>query len=837
MKRQYYSYVLLLIILHNYSSYSLADNFDLSLLVGQAALGDTSRFNEDSKISAGKQLVDIYVNSIWRGQYIIDVNHDGQHINLASKDISKLGLNLSSTVTEQAKQQQWTPIDSLVKAIHTKLDISKLKLNISVPQIAIKQSDVGYVDPEHWDHGLQAIIFSYNTNYYHYKEKKHSKKNNENFFATLNTGINVGTWQFRDESSYSYHSHGNQGWKNNTRYIYRPFSSIKSGLTAGDFYTPAALFNSIRIRGISLASEIGMLPNSSQNFVPVIRGIAQTNALVSVYQSDNLVFQENVPPGEFLFKDIQPSAGSGDLLVVIQEADGRKESFTVAYSSVPEMLKEGVYRYNILAGQAQITNTHFQPQFIQGEIYYGLSNLVTVYAGAIMNDKYRSMMLGSCWNFIFGSFSTDVTHADTELSTGNQSGQSYRISYSKYLTSTSTNLTLATYRYSTSGYYSFVDSIYAHDNYQAWNEYQTNLTKMQSTNNNISHLPLTTFDALRGFRAKNIFTVNLNQKLGNDLGSIFTSGTHRDYWNTSGSSREYQIGYANNYRNISYNVAASRIRNYNNNEEVRYYLNINVPISLFEKRANISLGSYFTDSHYQQATISMSGVTGKDDQINYTLTGTNLTGGNNLVGGNVNYKHPYSSITASYSEANNYRQSGLGARGTIVTTPSYLVFSGETGQTYTIIDAPMANNMMVNANKTTLTNKQGIVLVTNSVPYRTNTYTLTDTDKTSGADIVGNMGYVAPYKGAVSYIKLETDQRQTFIFRASLVDHNSLPFAAEVTDLRGKNVGNVGQSGVLYIRDEQLPSSLIIKLNMDGKKECVINNPIITLDKNRNLCQ
>lgn len=707
-----------------------------------------------------------------------------------------------------------------------------------MPQIAIKQSDAGYIAPEYWAHGHEAIIFSYNTNYYHYKEKKYSKTNNENFFATLNSGINLATWQFRDESSYSYYSHGNQRWKNNTRYLYRPFSRIKSGLTAGDFYTPATLFNSIRIRGISLASEIGMLPNSSQNFVPVIRGIAQTNALVSVYQNDNLVFQENVPPGEFLFKDIQPSAGSGDLLVVIQEADGRKESFTVPYSSVPEMLKEGVYRYHILAGQAQVTNTHFQPKFIQGEIHYGLSNLVTVYAGAIMNDKYRSMMLGSGWNFIFGSLSTDVTHADTDLSTGNQSGQRYRITYSKYVTLTSTNLTLATYRYSTSGYYSFIDSIYASDNYRAWNEYQTNLAKVQSANNNnISNLPLTTFDALRGFRAKNIFTVNLNQKLGNDFGSIFISGTHRDYWNANGSSREYQIGYANNYRDISYNIAASRIRNDNNNEKVRYYLNINVPISLFEKRANISLGSYFTDSHYQQTTVSMSGVTGKDAQINYTLTGTNLTVGNNLVGGNINYKHPYSSISTSYSEANNYRQGGLGARGTIIATPSYLTFSGETGQTYTIIDAPMANNMMVNANKTTLTNKQGIVLVTNSVPYRTNTYTLTDTDKTSGADIVGNMGSVAPYHGAVNYIKLETDQRQTFIFRASLVDHNSLPFAAEVTDQRGKNVGNVGQSSVLYIRGEQLPSPLIIKLNMDGKKECVIDNPIITMDKYRNFCR
>ena len=39
-----------------------------------------------------------------------------------------------------------------------------------------------------------------------------------------------------------------------------------------------------------------------------------------------------------------------------------------------------------------------------------------------------------------------------------------------------------------------------------------------------------------------------------------------------------------------------------------------------------------------------------------------------LVGANVSYRHPYSTLSASYTEANNYRQGGLGARGTVVLT-------------------------------------------------------------------------------------------------------------------------------------------------------------------------
>lgn len=835
MKKENYLYILILIGLQTYLKNAFADEFDTSLLVGESAKGDISRFYSDGQIPAGKQLADIYVNQVWKGQFDINVEDNGKQISIAQSDVPKLGLKNTPNQTDQTEDNAYVQLSSLAPNLHYQFKISELRLNITVPQVSIKQSESGYVDPSLWQHGVPAIIFAYNTNYYTYKEKKHEKRNNENFYATLNSGVNLGAWQFRDESSYRYSSHGSQKWRNNTRYVYRPISQINSGLKAGDFYTPTALFNSIRMRGIMLATEVGMLPNSSQNFVPIIRGVAQTNALVSVYQNGYLVYQENVPPGEFAFNDIQPSAGSGDLLVVIQEADGRKESFSVPYSAVPDMLKEGVSNYNILAGQAKIDNTSYQPKFIQGEYHYGLNNLVTLYSGALLSEKYYSAVIGSGWNFRFGAISADVTHAKTKLDSGDKSGQSYRLTYSKFIDATSTSLTLATYRYSTSGYYSFVDSIYSHDNYKAWQRYQDENTNQIGNNNNNSDLSLSNFDALRGSRAKNTFTVNLNQQLGDNYGSVFVSGTHRDYWNTHGSSREYQVGYANNYNDISYNVSVSRVRNYDNKEETRVYMNISVPISLFEKRANVSLGSYFTDSHYEQTAMSVSGIAGKDNQVNYTVTGTNQSGGNNVLGGNITYKHPYTTLSGSYTEANDYRQAGLGARGTLVAIPSHIALSGDTGDTYTIIDAPMADNMMVNDDKTTLTNQRGVVLVTNSTPYRANSYTLSDTENTAGAEVLGNMANISPYQGAVNYIKLETDTRQTFILRGEKTDGHSLPFGTEVVDPQQQSIGYVGQSGVLYLKSDQLPSALHVKLK--GEKECVIHQPINTMDKGKNRCQ
>lgn len=841
MKKLKYLSILVAIGMQNYAQNLYAEEFDTSLLVGKANKGDISRFYSEDKVPEGKQLVDVYVNQVWKGQFVVDVIGEQREISLTPQDVSQLGLNLSLRAKQQIAMKQPVLARDLTKDANAHLNMNQLRLDINVPQIAVKQVEVGYVDPKYWQGGVPALIFGYNLNYYNYKEKKDSKRNTDTFFASLNSGVNLGLWQFRDESNYSHYSHGESKWHNNSRYIYRPISEIKSGITVGDFNTPSSLFNSISVRGMSLATEMSMLPNSSQGFAPIIRGVAQTNALVSIYQNGNIVFQENVPPGEFEFRDIQPSSGGGDLSVVIQEADGSRNSFTVPFAAVPDMLKEGVYRYNVILGESKINNTNYQPKFMQGELHYGLNNLVTLYTGSVVSEDYYSALIGSGWNFSFGAVSADITHASADLDSGRKTGQSFRLAYSKYLDATLTNLSIATYRYSTKDYYSFVDSIYSHDNYKAWKDYQNDLHRDQNNNNNnnnnISDLDLTTFDALRGSRAKNTFTINLNQQLGGQRGAIYLSGTHRDYWNTSGNNREYQFGYSNNYKEITYNLSVSRLRNIDNDNETRYYFNISVPVSFFDKRTNINSSVYFSDSHYQQTTLSMSGLAGKDNLINYTVTGANQTGGDNLAGANVSYRHPYSTVSASYTEANNYRQAGAGARGTIVATTEHLAFSGDSGKTYTIIDAPMANNMMVNDDKGIITNNKGVALITNTVPYRTNTYTLTNSDKPSNAELDSNIGRVTPYSGAVNQINLKTDQRKTFIVSAALANNGILPFGTEVLNDKKENIGYVGQSGMLYLRSDTLPSSVYIKLNEEGKTECVINNLINTMDKNQNFCR
>ncbi len=76
-------------------------------------------------------------------------------------------------------------------------------------------------------------------------------------------------------------------------------------------------------------SDNDMKPDSMQGFAPVIRGIARSNAEVTVYQNGHSIYKATVPPGPFEFSDMYPTGSSGDLKVVIKESDGSQSSFIV----------------------------------------------------------------------------------------------------------------------------------------------------------------------------------------------------------------------------------------------------------------------------------------------------------------------------------------------------------------------------------------------------------------------------------------------------------------------------------------------------------------------------
>lgn len=803
--------------------------FDPSLLAGASREADLSRIYESSEMFVGIQEMDIYVNNHWKGRYDLFYGKQPDDISLSWTDAQLLGINITNIPAPAISNGQ-VQLRDIVQGGRIDIEASTLSVKLTIPQAVLFRTEAGYVSPQFWDEGLPALMLSYNMTYYNTYAKTMQKSNDDNFYTGLESGINLFGWQLRDSSNWRKSTENEGQWQSTARYLRRPITYLKSNLTMGDFYLPGDLFDAIRVRGVSLVSEMKMRPNSQQVFSPVIRGVTRTNALVEVIQNGNVIYQENIPPGQFTLDSILSTGSAGDLLVIVHEADGSQQSFTVPFSAVPGMLKEGVSQYSLVAGKLKQTTIDATPGFVQGSGRYGFNNLITGYTGAMMSGGYQAGLLGTAWNLPLGAISVDVTYAKTQLLKRRDSGQNYRITYSKFVDTMATNFTLAAYRYSTKGYYSFSDALYSQEGFhrlkRQYGEYKDKFGTHQK-------VTLNNWDALRLARPKNTFTLNLNQHLSNGRGTLSFAGSLRDYWASGQKTREYQLGYSNSLGHISYAFSANRVRNSDRGEETRFYVSLSLPFSMFDNNTWISSSLSANSSHHEQSNISLSGNALASNRLSYSLSGSDQRGGGNMASINTTYRANFSTLGASYSESSDYRQIGISSRGSMVAIPWRMLTSNGMGNTMTVVEAPEASGLMVNGDESIVTNKEGFALMTYATPYRKNAITLTETPASAGAEVQGNIANNVPFDGAVNYIRFETDRRQTWALRAVRDKNKPLPFGTEVFNEHNESVGFVGQASVLYIRAEQKPRQLNVQMH-DGR--CVITNPQFGLNKQSSFC-
>ncbi|WP_241191044.1 fimbria/pilus outer membrane usher protein, partial [Klebsiella grimontii] len=174
------------------------------------------------------------------------------------------------------------------------------RLYLTVPQAFMGNRARGYIPPELWDHGINAGLLNYNFT----GNNVHNDVGGSSNYAYLNlqSGLNLGAWRLRDNTTWSYSSGGSSStsenkWQHINTWLERDITLLRSRLTLGDSYTNGDVFDGINFRGAQLASDDNMLPDSQKGFAPVIHGIARGTAQVSVKQNGYEIYQSTVPPG------------------------------------------------------------------------------------------------------------------------------------------------------------------------------------------------------------------------------------------------------------------------------------------------------------------------------------------------------------------------------------------------------------------------------------------------------------------------------------------------------------------------------------------------------------
>jgi len=767
--------------------------FNNGFIVGSKENVDLKRFNL-SAITEGGYSVDVYTNDEWKGRYELNVKR-GENNRLGvcytAEMLSQFGVDVQKLSQDNARSTdfcgqlaQWRQ-DEHVK---DNFDASALRLDLYVPQIYENRLYKGYIAPEFWDPGVPAINLAYISNYYHSHNSDHASSDSSSAYLGLNAGMSYQGWLLKHIGNVSWQQNQNARWNSHQTYLQRPVASIKSMFTGGQFYTEGEFFDSVGLRGVSMKTDDNMYPDGIRAYAPEIRGVAMSNALVTVSQNGSVIYQTPVAPGPFNLTDIYPSGYGNDLEVTVKEADGSLHRFTVPYASVTQLLRPGMSRYQLAAGQADGDNLRNKPTLVQGYYQYGLSNFLTGYAGITGFNDYQSYLLGSGINTGIGALSLDMTQSSTQLQEGKKSGQSYRLSFNRMFSSTQTNIVLAAYRYSTKDYYNLNDALYSIDNERRENQQQL-------------------------YRERNGFSYTLNQNLPEGWGGFYFNGRISSYWNRPGTEKQYQLSYNNNWNRLNYAFSAQRIYGKNiggRGSDDRLSLNLSYPLYFGEKRsANLTANSGFANSRFNSAQIGLNGALGDDNNLTYGVSESVARGGNHNVALNGGYRSRFSTLSANYSQGRGYRQSGFGANGSLVLHGGGVTLSPETGSTLALIEAKNAEGASLPGSPGSRIDSQGYALLPYLRPYRTNRVEIDPKGSADGVVFDKTQVEVVPYEGSIVKVKFATRIEKQRVVHVSRQDGKPLPFGASVKNADGQDIGVVGQGSVLFLTEDTTQQAFV----------------------------
>lgn len=670
-----------------------------------------------------------------------------------------------------------------LKGVKLSADLSTTRLNISVPQMYLEYMDAGWLPPSRWDDGVPGLLMDYNASATVTKPGQGPQSQSAWINGTV--GGNYDAWRLRGDYQGMFNrTTGRQDSQQQTFdwsriYLYRAVRAIRSSLTLGENNFTSDLFSGWNYTGAGLASDERQLPPRLRGYAPQISGTADTNARVTVSQQGRVLYDSTVPAGPFTIQDIDSNV-RGTLDVKITEQDGRVKTSQVNAAYIPYLTRPGQIRYKLVSGRSRYAFHRTEgPVFGAGELSWGLNNRWSLYGGAVVAGDYDALAVGAGIDLLqLGALSADVTQSFARFDNrDDQQGKSWRLSYSKRFDELDTDITFAGYRFSERNY----------------------MTMQQYLDERYRNV--------RDGRSKEMYTVSLNKNFPDQQLSLGLSLNHQTYWDRGESTyyslQAYRYFSAFGLDNLSLGVTASRSRyaeTGNMNDEIA--LRLSVPWGNGTTSYNVSNSG----NRYAQ-TIGYNGRAGVADSYNVTA-GMNHGGGERNRGQFSGYYSHAGDIaqTAFNMSAvqGNYLSAGLSAYGgaTLTAGGGALHAGGYNGGTRLMVDTDGVADVPVDGGRVN-TNRWGIGVVTDISSYYRNT-TAIDLNRLKD-DVEARESVVesALTEGAIGYRKFDVLKGQRLFAVLKMRDGSTPPFGAGVRNLKGRELGIVGDGGVAWLSGVQ----------------------------------
>lgn len=694
------------------------------------------------------------------------------------------------------------PLGSYIPQASAQLEFSSMTLRLSIPQVALASHSQGYISPSRWDDGV-AMMFT------DYSFSGSQNWNDENTDATqylnLRNGFNLGGWRVRNYSTWS-HSEDTQHWEAINTYAQHDIDALQSQFTAGQSSTRGEVFDSIQYEGMNLASDEEMLPYSQRGFAPVIRGVASTNAEVSVRQNGYLIYQQNVAPGAFEINDLYSTTNSGDLEVTVKEADGTEHHFTQPYSSVAIMLRPGHFKYEFTAARyrADSGSTQHEPLFSQGSLIYGLNNSITLFGGATVSEDYGALNTGAGIALgDLGSVSGDVTLAKAKLDNDIQStGESYRLLYSGKLDTTGTNFTLGSYRYSSKGYYSFSDANQRYDDREN--------------------------ELLYSYNKRSRLQASISQNLAG--ASLYLNAYEQDYWHTSQTERSISSGINTVISGVSLHLTYTYSHINGEDSDQMVSAGFSVPLSQWLPHAWSSYNISNSKHGYTQQNLGLSGTLLEDQRLSYSLQQSQANhDGSDTSSVYGSYRSQYAIMNAGYaSSSDNSQQLTYGASGAIIAHSEGITLSQPTGDQFAIVSAKGASGVHFQNQRGIQTDWLGNAIIPSLSAYQENNIRIDTNSLPEDVDTDETTITVIPTRNAAVTAHFAAHVGYRALINLTLPDGSLVPFGAIATTDAPVVSGIVDDTGTLYLAGVTDAFNVNVKWGNSSNQRCIAS---ITLDE------
>ncbi|CNK58153.1 outer membrane usher protein psaC [Yersinia frederiksenii] len=679
-----------------------------------------------------------------------------------------------------------------------------MQLVLNIPQVALRPKDE--IPIERWDDGITAFLLNYMANSSETTYRQHGQQQRSHYIQ-LYPGLNIGAWRIRNATSWS--QSGDTGGKWQSSYIYatRGLYRLKSRITLGESYTPGDFFGSVPFSGVMLGDDANMLPSSQRDFMPVVRGIARSQARVEVRQNGYLIYSTVVSPGPFELTDMLPNHSDGDLHVTVLESNGATQQFTVPYTVPAIALRKGRLRYNLMAGRYRPANVDVETTPIaQATLAYGLPWNLTAFVGGQWSPHYQAttagmgVMLGD-----YGALSSSITQACSEYRQQQPvKGQAWEVRYNKTLQASGTSFSLVNSQYSTADFHSLSDVL---QSYRRHGDSGSHSNPLRNQTSVVVGQPLGQFGYL-----------NLNWSRQN----------YRDAPVSSSWGVQYSFNIGNLYCSLDWTQ-----NQYRGNQERLLSLSVSMPLG----RARDTYAAYRMTSSGESKDHELS-LYGRafDNRLSWNVRQTERyaqfhSGGNSGSLG-LDWQGNYGDIGGDYYYTPTMRQISANVSGGAILHRHGLTLGPQINGTAALVEVPGVSGVSTSEDHRLKTDFRGYSIVSGIFPYEEHDILLETTDLPPDAEVTKTDAKVLPTEGAIVRASFSPQIGARALMTIKRANGEIIPFGAMASLVnQPANAAIVDEGGKAYLAGLPETGQLLVQWGKDASQQCKVDYQLANAKK------